>query len=91
MFLVQTGNDILISYGFEDDLNTIVTFLSCWFTRPKLLIHVENTRKLNLLNMSPAFFFDFWAFQNMRIFEELTDLQHGLFCSQFLKQQTRNL
>ena len=46
---------------------------------------------ISLLNISPDFFFHFWAFQNMRIFEELTDLQHGLFCSQFLKQQTRNL
>ena len=77
-------DDILISYGFEDELNTVVTFLSCWFTRPKkLLIYVENTRKLSLLNISPDFFFHFWAFQNMRIFEELTDLQHGLICRQF--------
>ena len=28
-------DDIFISYGFEDELNTVVTFLSCWFTRPK--------------------------------------------------------
>ena len=89
---MQAGNDILISHGFEDELNTVVTFLSCWFTRPKkLLIYVENTRKLSLLNISPDFFFHFWAFQNMPIFEELTDLQHGLFCSHFQKQQTRNL
>ena len=27
-------DDILLSYGFEDELNTVVTFLSCWFTRP---------------------------------------------------------
>ena len=47
---MQAGNDILISHGFEDELNTVVTFLSCWFTRPKkLLIYVENSRKLNLL------------------------------------------
>ena len=52
--------DILISYGFEDEFNTVVTFLSCWFTRPKKsLIHDENTRKLNLLNISPEFFLAF--------------------------------
>ena len=55
--------DILISYGFEDELNTVVTFLSCWFTRPKKsLIHDENTRKLNLLNISPEFFLAFLGF-----------------------------
>ena len=52
--------DILISYGFEDELNTFVTFLSCWFTRPKkAFIHDENSRKLNLLNISPDFFLSF--------------------------------
>ena len=76
--------DILISYGFEDELNTFVTFLSCWFTRPKKsLIQDENTRKLSLLNISPDFSFHFWSFQHMRIFEELTDLQHGLFVASF--------
>ena len=58
---MQAGNDILISHGFEDELNTVVTFLSCWFTRPKkLLIYVENTRKLSLLiYLSPDFFLSF--------------------------------
>ena len=55
--------DILISYGFEDELNTVVTFLSCWFTRPKKsLIHDENTRKLNPLYISPEFFLAFLGF-----------------------------
>ena len=51
-------NDVLISYWFEGELNTVVTFLPCWFARPtkKSLIHVENTRKLNFLNISPDFF-----------------------------------
>ena len=49
----------------------------------KLLIHVENTRKLSLLNISPDFFFHFWAFQNMRIFEELTDLHMVCFVANF--------
>ena len=60
IFLIQTGNDILISHicphGFEDELNTFVTFLKCWFTRPSIT-HVKNTRKLNLLNISTDFFF----------------------------------
>ena len=28
-------NDILLSYGFEDELNTVVSILSCWFTTHK--------------------------------------------------------
>ena len=28
-------NDILISYGFEDELNTVVSILSFWFTTQK--------------------------------------------------------
>ena len=28
-------NDILISYGFEDELNTVVSIWLCWFTTHK--------------------------------------------------------
>ena len=29
-------DDILISYGFEDELNTVVSILLCWFTTHNL-------------------------------------------------------